>query len=90
MPRTTVATETAPGGIGPGGLAPGGMAPGGLPANATDCFQEGLVLPPIQLERAGEPDQDLLSLIAANSPLAHYYHDLLEFKFGPTMPRPRR
>ncbi|NNC48772.1 MAG: Na+/H+ antiporter NhaA [Sphingomonas sp.] len=28
-----------------------------------------------------------LALIAANSPLAHYYHDLLEFKFGPTMPR---
>ncbi len=45
----------------------GGMAPGGLPANATDCFQEGLVLPPMQLERAGEPNQDLLSLIAANS-----------------------
>ena len=45
----------------------GGMAPGGLPANATDCFQEGLVLPPMQLEREGEPNQDLLSLIAANS-----------------------
>ena len=45
----------------------GGMAPGGLPANATDCFQEGLVLPPMQLEREGEANQDLWSLMAANS-----------------------
>ena len=45
----------------------GGMAPGGLPANATDCFQEGLVLPPVRLEHAGEPNADLLALLAANS-----------------------
>lgn len=45
----------------------GGMAPGGLPANATDCFQEGLVLPPMRLEHQGEPNRDLLALIAANS-----------------------
>jgi N-methylhydantoinase B len=45
----------------------GGMAPGGLPGNATDCFQEGLVLPPMQLERAGSPNRDLLALIEANS-----------------------
>lgn len=45
----------------------GGMAPGGLPANATDCFQEGMVLPPVRLEHAGVADDDLMAVIAANS-----------------------
>ena len=45
----------------------GGMAAGGLPANATDMFQEGLVLPPVPLAVAGEPNQPILDVIAANS-----------------------
>ncbi|WP_420639222.1 hydantoinase B/oxoprolinase family protein [Candidatus Poriferisocius sp.] len=45
----------------------GGMAAGGLPANATDMFQEGLVLPPVPLARGGEPNQPMLKVIAANS-----------------------
>ena len=44
----------------------GGSAPGGFPAHATEIYQEGLVLPPIRLYRAGELDQDLLGLILEN------------------------
>ncbi len=45
----------------------GGMAAGGLPANATEMFQEGLVLPPVPLAKAGVPNQPMLDVIAANS-----------------------
>ncbi|WP_419918312.1 hydantoinase B/oxoprolinase family protein [Candidatus Poriferisocius sp.] len=45
----------------------GGMAAGGLPANATEMFQEGLVLPPVPLVVAGQPNQPILDVIAANS-----------------------
>jgi N-methylhydantoinase B len=45
----------------------GGVAAGGLPANATDIFHEGLVLPPVPLQLAGEPHRPVLDIIAANS-----------------------
>ena len=45
----------------------GGMAAGGLPANATESFHEGLLLPPVPLYVAGEPNQSILDIIAANS-----------------------
>jgi N-methylhydantoinase B len=45
----------------------GGMAAGGLPANATEMYHEGLILPPVRLYSAGEPEAGLLAVIAANS-----------------------
>jgi N-methylhydantoinase B len=45
----------------------GGVATGGLPANATEMYHEGLILPPLRLVRAGQPDQAVFDIIAANS-----------------------
>ncbi len=45
----------------------GGMAAGGLPANATEMYHEGLILPPVRLYAAGEPEAGLMAVIAANS-----------------------
>ena len=44
----------------------GGMSPGSMPQGATELVQEGLILPPVRLVRAGVPDDDLLSLVLAN------------------------
>jgi N-methylhydantoinase B len=45
----------------------GGNAVAGLAALATDTFAEGLLLPPVQLYRGGEPAGDVLRIIARNS-----------------------
>lgn len=45
----------------------GGTNPGSTSASSTEIFQEGLLLPPVRIERAGEPDPDLERLILANS-----------------------
>jgi len=45
----------------------GGVAAGGLAALATDTFVEGLLLPPVLLARDGQPDTDVLRIIARNS-----------------------
>jgi N-methylhydantoinase B len=47
----------------------GGPIPGSTSANAKSIFEEGLRLPVIRIARGGEIDEDLLSLIAANSRL---------------------
>jgi N-methylhydantoinase B len=44
----------------------GGMAPGSLPLS-TELYQEGMIIPPIKLAENGERNEDVLSLIAANS-----------------------
>lgn len=44
----------------------GGMSPGSMPQGATELVQEGLVLPPVRLVRAGVLDDDLLGLVLAN------------------------
>ena len=44
----------------------GGMSPGSMPQGATELVQEGLILPPVRLERAGVPDPELLALVLAN------------------------
>ena len=44
----------------------GGMSPGSMPQGATELVQEGLVVPPVRLVRAGVLDDDLMSLILAN------------------------
>lgn len=45
----------------------GGTVPGSSWGQATEMFQEGLLLPPVQLVRGGVPNQDIERLIAANS-----------------------
>jgi N-methylhydantoinase B len=45
----------------------GGTVPGSTYGQATEMFQEGLLLPPVKLYSAGRRDDDLLRLIAANS-----------------------
>jgi N-methylhydantoinase B len=44
----------------------GGMSPGSMPQGASELVQEGLVLPPVHLARAGTVDEEILSLILAN------------------------
>src|SRR5262245_60652174 len=45
----------------------GGVVPGSTYGQATEMFQEGMLLPPVKLYRAGQRDDDLVRLIAANS-----------------------
>lgn len=43
----------------------GGMSPGSMPL-ATEIYQEGLRIPPVLIQRAGQIDRELLGLILAN------------------------
>jgi N-methylhydantoinase B len=43
----------------------GGMTPGSMPV-AREIYQEGLIIPPVKLVRAGRLDRDLLDLLLAN------------------------
>lgn len=45
----------------------GGAVPGSTWGQATEMFQEGLLLPPVKVVRSGEPNADLKRLIASNS-----------------------
>ena len=47
----------------------GGMTPGSMSPNATELFQEGLILPPLKLFEAGSPVEAVFSIIRANSRL---------------------
>ena len=44
----------------------GGRTPGSVPTDATELFQEGVIIPPTQLFRAGELDENLMGLLARN------------------------
>ncbi len=44
----------------------GGMSPGSMPQGATELVQEGIILPPVRLERAGVVDESMMELILAN------------------------
>jgi N-methylhydantoinase B len=44
----------------------GGMVPGGFSAHATEVEQEGLRLPPVKLFKAGQIDEEILSIIFSN------------------------
>jgi N-methylhydantoinase B len=44
----------------------GGMSPGSMPQGATELVQEGLILPPVRLVKAGVLDAELLRLVLAN------------------------
>ncbi|MBX5459240.1 MAG: hydantoinase B/oxoprolinase family protein [Thermogemmatispora sp.] len=43
----------------------GGMAPGSMPL-ATEIYQEGLIIPPLKLWEAGQPNRALLALLLRN------------------------
>lgn len=44
----------------------GGMSPGSMPFGATELVQEGLIVPPVRLDRAGIPQEDVWALVLAN------------------------
>ncbi len=45
----------------------GGLRPGSLSPDATDHFQEGIIIPPVRLVRDGEANEDLLRTFWRNS-----------------------
>ena len=47
----------------------GGMTPGSMSPEATELFQEGLILPPLKLFEAGSPVEAVFEIIRANSRL---------------------
>lgn len=56
----------------------GGGVPGNYNPSATDCFQEGFVLPPVRLVEAGALRGDIVSIVTANSRLpGSSYGDLM-------------
>src|SRR5262245_4913310 len=44
----------------------GGRTPGSVPTDATELYQEGVIIPPTQLFRAGELDENLFRLLKRN------------------------
>ena len=44
----------------------GGMGPGSMPSDSREVYQEGIIIPPVRLVRAGEYVQDVLDLLLAN------------------------
>lgn len=48
----------------------GGMVPGGFSAHATEAEQEGLRLPPVKLFKAGQIDEEILSIVLSNIRIA--------------------
>ena len=45
----------------------GGAVPGGYNPRATECFQEGVLIPPVRLMRAGRLQQDVVDILQANT-----------------------
>ena len=45
---------------------PGAKTPGGLSGDATEVFQEGLLLPPVKIRKRGVDDSDIWKIILAN------------------------
>jgi N-methylhydantoinase B len=49
----------------------GGRAPGSMAVDSTEVFQEGLIIPPLKLYSAGQPNESVLSMIARNVRIPH-------------------
>ena len=45
----------------------GGKAAGGMPGDSTDIHQEGVIIPPVKLFRAGEPDDQIWRILLSNT-----------------------
>ena len=55
----------------------GGNVPGNYNPAATECFQEGMLIPPVKLFREGEMQQDIVDILSANTRLPNsLYGDL--------------
>ncbi len=55
----------------------GGNVPGNYNPAATECFQEGMLIPPVRLFRQGELQQDIVDILSSNSRLPNsLYGDL--------------
>lgn len=55
----------------------GGNVPGNYNPEATECFQEGMLIPPVKLFHAGVLNSDILNILSANSRLPNsLYGDL--------------
>jgi N-methylhydantoinase B len=68
----------------------GGLSNGGLPANATEIFHEGLVIPPVKLYEQGVPNVEVHRMIAANSRTpARVLGDIRALVVGGNMAAPR-
>src|SRR3989442_10451949 len=48
----------------------GGMSPGSMPM-ASEIYQEGVIIPPLKLWEAGQPNHALLELILRNTRTPH-------------------
>jgi len=44
----------------------GGLSPGSMPQGATELFQEGIIVPPVRIERRGVAVEDVMRLVLAN------------------------
>src|SRR5262249_19009300 len=44
----------------------GGRTPGSVPTDATELYQEGIIIPPTQLFRSGELDENLFNVLTRN------------------------
>src|SRR5437899_698005 len=47
----------------------GGAVPGSMPSHATSAYQEGLIVPPVRIYRAGMANDDLIKVMVRNSRL---------------------
>src|SRR5881296_3795401 len=47
----------------------GGAVPGSMPSHATSAYQEGLIVPPVKLYAAGQPNEDVIKILVRNSRL---------------------
>lgn len=45
----------------------GGKVPGSMPGDATSCFEEGLMIPPIKLYDGGKPNEAVMTIVRRNT-----------------------
>ena len=60
----------------------GGSVPGSLPANATDMWTEGLVVPPIKIYERGTINEAVFKIISRNSRLSEHLRGDLDAEIG--------
>ncbi len=60
----------------------GGMVPGSLPTNATEIYQEGLIVPPIKLYDAGVLNQGAYDIVFRNSRLPEHLRADIDAEIG--------
>lgn len=60
----------------------GGMVPGSLPTDATDIFQEGLLIPPIKLYEKGVRNEAAYQIIFRNSRLSEHLQADIDAEIG--------